>query len=114
MEHYLVFTARKYKNVMGAKGLTWEIAGIYLAPDKQQACLKGMQETGHGTAFAVEGFAFGVDMEDVSHVTELGRKLDPVERLERMGNQLMERFAALAPPSQVHELPEGEIEDGGN
>lgn len=107
MDHYLIFTARKFKNVMGAEGLTWEIAGIFQAPDATRACLKAMQETGHGTAFAVSGFAFGVDMAEVNDVTELGKKLDPLTRLERMGNALASRMGELASASQ-QQLPPGD------
>lgn len=113
MNHYLVFTARKFKNVMGVEGITWEIAGVYNASDQQRACLKAMQEKGAGTAFAVSGYAFGVDMEDASDVTELGKAIDPVTRLERMGAMLAEKFAAALPPAQVTELTEGDVENDG-
>lgn len=110
MDHFLVFTARKFKNVMGAKGLTWEIAGIFKAPTQELACLKGMQETGHGTAFAVAGFAFGVDMADVSEVSEFGKTADPASRLDRLENMLADSLTALTRP-RAHELPEGDVED---
>lgn len=110
-QYFLVFTAKKFKNVMGAQGLTWEIAGVYQADNAQRACLKGMQATGHGTAFAIDGFAFGVDMEDVSDVGELGKPQDPIERLTRMGEELTQRLTALTAPT-THELTPGD--DDGN
>lgn len=105
--YYMVFTGRKWENVMGKKGITWEIAGVFEAPDRETACLVAAQRTGAGTCFAIDGVAWGVDTLQADAVSELGVQADPMDRLERMGRSLEKSFTALAAASQA-QLPSAE------
>lgn len=111
MDHYIVFTGRKWKNAVGQTGITWEIAGVWAAQSAEDACLIAAQKESRGTCFAIKGFAWGVDTIDAGDVTELGGTVDPITRLERMGKNLGERLErVLAPPSQARELDEGDTD----
>jgi hypothetical protein len=106
--YYLVFTGRKWRNAMGQSGITWEPAGVWDAESMEQACLIACQETGTGTAFAVDGFAWGVDTVDAGRVKKLGETVDPITRLERMGERMLEQMVNALPAAKVHELEEGD------
>ena len=106
--YYLVFTGRKWRNAMGKQGITWEPAGVWDAESMEQACLIAAQETGVGTCFAVDGFAWGVDTVDAGQAKKLGEQLDPITRLERMGEKLAKQFGAALPAPQTRELPGGD------
>lgn len=111
--YFLVFTGRKWRNAMGRQGITWEPAGVWDAENMEQACLVAAQETGVGTCFAVSGFAWGVDTVDAGRVTKLGEQLDPIQRLERMGEKMLERMATALPAAPQQSLPEGDSDGDG-
>lgn len=90
---------------MGAQGLTWEIAGVYEAPSLDRACIYAMQETGHGTAFAVPGYAFGVDTVNASGVREFGRPRDAASRLDDLEERIADSLEALTSAASPPELP---------
>ena len=106
--YFLVFTGRKWHNSMGKQGMTWEAAGVWDADSQEQACLIAAQETGVGTCFAVEGFAWGVDTVEAGRAKKLGEQLDPITRLERMGQVLSEKIAAALPAAPQQSLPAGD------
>lgn len=106
--YYLVFAGRKWKNVMGEQGISWDIAGVWQARSEEQACLIAAQKLGVGTCFAVEGFAWGVDTVDAGEATELGIKADPITRLERMGMRLAEQLSQALPAAKQQTLEEGD------
>jgi len=108
--YFLVFTGRKWQNAMGKSGMTWEVAGIWDADTEEQACLLACQEMGVGTAFAVQGYAWGVDTMRAGQASKLGEQLDPIARLERMGQQLSDRLAAALPAPARQHLEEGDID----
>jgi hypothetical protein len=108
---FLVFTGRKWKNVMGESGITWEIAGIFDTDDANTACLAAAQETGAGTCFAVDGVAWGVDTIEADSVRKLGQKQDPLSRLADMGKNLEKGLMAIAESTQ-RQLPQGDDDDG--
>lgn len=105
--YFLVFTGRKWTNAMGKRGITWEVGGIWDAENEEQACLHAAQEIGVGTCFAVGGYAWGVDTVDAGQAKKLGEQLDPIARLERMGENLVKQMTALSAPTQ-QALPEGD------
>lgn len=108
--YYLVFTGRKWKNVAGEQGITWDICGVFDADNEETACLVAAQRTGLGTCFAIPGFAWGVDTVDAADVRELGKTADPMDRLERMGRSLEKSFSALAAATQ-NQLPQGATDE---
>lgn len=108
MPHYLVFTGRKWKNVVGDQGISWEVAGVWEADSEEQACLIAAQEQGVGTCFAIEGFAWGVDLVDAGRVKKLGVQADAISRLEQMGRDMADRIAAALPAPQQRELNAGD------
>lgn len=110
-DYYLVFTGRKWENVMGKAGITWDVAGVWKAPTAEQACLIAAQKLGVGTCFAVKGFAWGVDLVDAGAVEELGVQLDPITRLERMGSRLGDQLANLLPAPKQSTLEAGDDDD---
>lgn len=109
MEYFLVFTGRKWKNVAGEQGITWDICGVFQAEDANTACLVAAQRTGMGTCFAILGTAWGVDTVDQAAVKELGKQVDPMDRLERMGRMLEQSFTALSAGTQ-NQLPKGDAQ----
>lgn len=113
MPHFIVFTGRKWQNTFGKSGITWEPAGVFGVEEEgdigaQKACLIAAQKHGVGTCFAIEGFAWGVDTVDAGAANEIGVELDPIARLERMGQQLGERLAAALPPASQPHLNAGD------
>jgi len=108
MSHYLVFGGRKWKNVMGQQGITWEIAGVFNATDEEEACLVAAQKQGVGTCFAVPGYAWGVDTIDAGDVPELGAPVDPMTRLERLGRNLEKSITAAIESGQERQLEAGD------
>lgn len=96
---------------MGKSGITWEVAGIWDAKNEEQACLLACQEMGVGTAFAVQGYAWGVDTMQAGSAKKLGETLDPLTRLERMGEMLSERLAGVLPAAKQQTLPEGDPDE---
>jgi hypothetical protein len=111
MPHFLVFAGRKWENVMGRQGITWDIAGIFHAADADTACLVAAQKQGVGTTFAVEGTAWGVDTVEADDAQELGVKADPLTRLERMGRNLERRLSALPASTDRQALPAGDDDE---
>lgn len=111
MNWYIVFTGRKWENVVGKSGITWEVAGVWQAASEEKACLIAAQKLGVGTCFAIEGYAWGVDLVDAGDVTELGVKLDPITRLERMGSRLGDQLANLLPAAKQQTLNEGDDDE---
>lgn len=106
-----MFTGRKWRNAVGAQGISWDLAGVWQADSEEEACLVAAQETGAGTCFAVEGFAWGVDTVDAPRARKLGVPQDAITRLERMGQDLAERIALALPTPQQRELHAGD-DDG--
>lgn len=68
--------------------------GVFHAPDAESACQAAARKSGVvGTFFAVEGFPWGVELTDVSDVTELGEHQMLSEREIRLRE--LERQAGL-------------------
>lgn len=113
MKYYIVFGARKWENVLGKKGVTWEgeAVGVFTADNPDDACLAAAKKTGQlGTFIAIEGHPWGLDMVQDPEVSELGKEPDTMSRLEAMGRRLENRLAEvaqLAAPQQKS-LPDGE------
>ncbi len=107
MEHYLVFTGRKWKNVMGEEGITWEICGIFKTDTADMACIFAAQRTGAGTCFAIPGTAWGVDTIQADQVEELGARGNAMARLEKVGRSIEQSILSLATTAQQKTLPPG-------
>lgn len=112
MNYYLVFGGRKWEGVMGKKGITWEVVGVFRTETPENACLKAAQQHGVGTCFAIEGFAWGVDTLQADEVSELGVELDPISRLERMGRTIEKGLTRALASGGAPQLREGNGNDG--
>lgn len=112
LKYYIVFPARHWRNPLGQEGISWDDAvGVFRASNPADACLAAAKKAGQmSTMFAIEGFPYGLDMESTD-VTELGGAVDPISRLERMGNSIAERLGQLVPGNSAPALEEGE-QDG--
>lgn len=114
MNYYIVFASRKWKNVLGETGVSWEAEaiGVFQADNPEQACLAAAHKAGKlTTMFAIPGFPWGLDMVEDQGIKELGQKVDPLTRLEKMGARLEKSLLALAPAQVDHELTEGTPND---
>lgn len=117
MSWYIVFPARKWESPFGKQGMTWENPiGVFQADSIEEAFLAAAKKAnGLGTFFAVEGTPWGLDMEPDPNVKELGKPLDPMDRLEAIGKGIGERLEkalALQAPSPPPQLDQGDGDDG--
>jgi hypothetical protein len=112
MRYFIVFPARHWKNVMGEHGISWDDAiGVFKAETPEDACLAAAKKAqSMSTLFAVEGFAWGLDMEADPNTVELGAKKDPMARLEQMGDRIARQLEAVA-GNIAGQLVEGDAED---
>lgn len=113
MPHYLVYAGRKWKNVMGQQGITWDIAGVFNAANEEEACLVAAQKQSVGTCFAIPGYAWGVDTIDAGDVPELGAPVDPMTRLERMGRRLEQSITTAIESGKDKQLETGDSNGAG-
>lgn len=87
MDHYMVFAADRRHLPGNASagpppaaqyGLVWDNypVGVFKAPDAESACQAAARKEGRsGTFFAVAGVAWGLSLNPVDGVTELGDDL---------------------------------------
>lgn len=96
MNFYIVFgSTRRPTDFMGGKHLDWgqPPIGVYRAEDATDACIVAAKDYGQmATYFAVEGMPWGVDMAEAS-AQELGRTVNPNERLTEALNRAEKRVA---------------------
>jgi hypothetical protein len=91
--HYMVFSGYRQNE---DDGITWSAApvGVFRAGDPEAACKAAARKHGRmGSYFALEGFAWGVDMLEVEDVEELGQS--PRARLDDLESRLAANRALL-------------------
>lgn len=88
MEHFMVFAGSRRNlpgyNAQGNQpvpfGFVWEPepVGVFRAGDPESACRAAAKKRGHvGTFFAIAGVPWGVEMNPVENVSELGWDEEP-------------------------------------
>lgn len=113
MKYFLVFgSKRRPANFVGGKKLDWgqPPVGVYQAETAEIACEAAAQDHGEiATYFAVEGYAWGIDMMERAPATQLGHSGNAMDRIA--GH--LDRIAAL--DEQRRQLEAGrsaELESG--
>ena len=100
MNYYLVFgSIKRPRGFMGGQFLDWSQppVGVYKAETAEQACQAAAKDHGQmATYFAIEGYAWGIDMMEVPNTAQLGRSETPEERMTRVLDRMEETDKRIA------------------